>query len=400
MQTRRRLLRSGVALAVGAGLARPARAQSFHGFDLGRIGPSAPDAASLDAMVADARAKTPPRNGKDYVFGYTMWGGSSPFSQLNRQGLEQVARAAGVSLLVADNEWSPQRNVANAQSFATRNVDAVINSLLDVQFGSAVRAPLQAAGIPIVSLDIPIQGSAWVGVDNARAGFRAGTYLGQSAIARWGAAAAAQATLVIAAFPLVGPNGRLRNLAQEYGVRATLPGLPDRRIIWLDMQGTGDSGYQQMTNLLGRLDPDKPLLVASFSDEQLTGALRALAVAERTDKTLAVGMGGERLDALAADPDFIATMSFFPRQYANAAIPTALALLAHAPIPTSVFAYSDLVRPDTACAVDPSLKCRARPSWQPAEAAIDEAAYRRFVAGLYDRPEFRDFQVLLPPRSS
>ncbi len=394
MTTRRGLLGSAIGWALAPGIARAA---TFHGFDPEHVGGEGPSVEALRAMVADATKRTKPRSGRGYVFGYTMWGGSSPFSQLNRQGLQEVADQAGITLLVADNEWDPQKNIANAQSFATRNVDAVINSLLDVQFGQAVRKPLADAGIPIVSLDIPIEGEAWVGVDNARAGFRAGTYLAQTALSRWGAGTVGGAHLVIAAFPLVGPNGKLRNLSQEAAVRSAIPALPADRVTWLDMQGTAESGYQTMTDLAGRLDPAAPVLVASFSDEQLAGALRALSVAGFGDKVLAVGMGGERLDALATDPSFIGTMSFFPRLYARAAVPTALAVLAGAALPRSVFAYSDLVTPATVCRVDPATPCRTPPAWQPARDTVDEPAYRGYVRSLHTRPEFKDFQILLPP---
>lgn len=366
----------------------------FHGFDPLNVGPNHPSRENLAAMVADAMKVTPPRNGKTYVFGYTMWGGSSPFSQLNKKGLEKVAADAGIELITADNEWDPQKNVVNAQAFATKNVDAVINSLLDIQFAGAVRAPLDAAGIPLVALDIPVPGSQWVGVDNARAGFRAGTYLGQGAVARWGDKAR-DTHLVIAAFPLVGPNGLLRNMSQEAGVRAVID-LPDSQVTWLDMQGTADSGFTAMNTLVNKLDPQKPVLIGSFSDEQLAGALRALHVSGRSDLTIAVGMGGERLDAVATDPSFIGTMSFFPEGYADAAIPSALAILAKTTIPSSVFTYSNLVNPANVCEADPSQKCSALPDWQPRDAKIDEAKYKAYVEGLHANPKFADYQMLLP----
>jgi ribose transport system substrate-binding protein len=396
MFTRRHILTSAASLAAAAVLPRQALATDFHGFDPLKVGPQRPSADALKAMVADAVKKTPPRNGATYVFGYTMWGGSSPFSQLNKAGLQALCSDAGITLLVADNEWQPQRNVANAQAFAERNVDFVINSLLDIQFAAAVRKPLDDAKIPLLALDIPVPGSQWVGVDNARAGFRAGAYLAETAVKRWGEKAN-EATLVIAAFPLVGPNGKLRNMAEEAGARATLKNLAKDQVVWLDMQGTADSGYAQMNNLIGRLDPDKPVLVASFSDEQLAGALRALSVAGRSDLTLAVGMGGERLDAVATDPTFIGTMSFFPEDYACAAVPTALATLAGVPMPGSVFAYSNLVTPKTVCKVDPKRSCREAPPWQPDDAAIDEGAYKAFVAELHKDPTFTNFKMLLPP---
>jgi len=366
----------------------------FHGYDLADISATPPDTATLRAMVAEAKQVTPPRNGETYIFGYTMWGGSSPFSQLNKRGLEAMGAAAGIEILTADNEWDPMRNVANAQSFARRDVDFVINSLLDVQFGAAVKKPLDQKSIGLIALDIPIAGAGWVGTNNALIGFRAGAYLAQTAAARWGDAAN-DATLIIASFRLVGPNGLIRNMGQEAGARSVLD-LADEQVIWLDMKGTADSGFEQMNSLLGRLDTDKPVLIASFSDEQLAGALRAISVAGRDANAMGIGVGGERLDAVASEPTYIASMSVFPEIYANAAIPTALALLAGREVPASVFAYSALVTPGNVCEFDGAHPCADLPDWQPADYAIDEAAYAEFVEALYQDSTFADFQMLLP----
>lgn len=372
-----------------------AHAEEFHGFDPNNVQAEAPGTAALQAMVAEAIAVTPPRNGDHYVFGYTMWGGNSPFSLLNKAGLEELGEAAGIEIVTADNEWDPNKNVANIETFATRNVDFVINSLLDVQFASAVRAPLDEIGISLVALDIPVPGSQWMGVDNARAGFRAGTYLAQSAISRWGNAAD-DATLVILSFPLVGPNGKLRNLAQLAGVSSVLEILDDR-IIWLETDATPEGGFAQMNNILSRLDPTKPLLIASFSDEVLSGALRSVKIDGLDDMTIAVGMGGTLLDQVATDPTFLASMSFFPKGYANAAIPIAMATLAGHELPTSIFAYSDLVTPAKTCQIDPETSCGEMPEWMANDADINEAAYSDFVAALHNDPYFKGYEMLLPP---
>ncbi len=392
--TRMTICRTMIGLAA-TGLAMPALAEDFHGFDPRAVGPETPGAEALQAMVAEAMTVTPPRNGDAYVFGYTMWGGNSPFSLYNKQGLEALGDAAGVEILTADNEWDPNRNVANVQTFATRDVDYVINSLLDVQFAPAVLAPLEAEGIPLVALDIPVPGAQWMGVDNARAGFRAGTYLAQSAVSRWGDAAN-DATLVIVSFPLVGPNGQLRNGSQEAGVASVLD-LPEDRIIWLETDATQEGGFAQMNNILTRLDPDAPLLIASFSDEVLSGVVRAVTIGGLADKAIAVGMGGEMLELVATDPVFVASMSFFPERYANAAIPMALMTLAGHDVPTSVFAYTDLVTSANVCEVNTDLACSDLPDWMAEDAVIDEAAYAEFVQSLHDDPYYDGFEMLLPP---
>lgn len=383
------------AIALASCLALPASAEDWHGFDPNAVGADAPTAEALLAMVADAKAVTPPRNGDHYVIGYTLWGGNSPFSLYNKKGLEALGALAGVEILTADNEWDPNKNVANVQTFATRNVDYVINSLLDVQFAPAVKAPLDAEGIRLIALDIPVPGSQWMGVDNARAGFRAGTYLAQSAVSRWGNAAK-DATLVIVSFPLVGPNGRLRNESQEAGVQSVL-GLPKDRVIWLETDATQEGGFAQMNNILTRLDADKPLLIAAFSDEVLSGAVRAVTVGGLGDQAIAVGMGGEMLEMVATDPVFIASMSFFPEGYANAALPMALATLAGRDVPMSVFAHTDLVTPGNVCKVNPDLACSDLPEWMAPDAVIDEAAYAGFVKALHENPYYTGFEMLLPP---
>lgn len=390
------ILRTAVlGASIAVNLAMPTMAENFHGFDPEAIGPESPSAEALQAMVADALAVTPPRNGSHYVIGYTMWGGNSPFSLYNRRGLEALAELAGVDILTADNEWDPNRNVANVEAFATRDVDYVINSLLDVQFAPAVRAPLDAKGIPLIALDIPVPGSQWMGVDNARAGFRAGTYLAQAAKARWGAAAG-DATLVIVSFPLVGPNGRLRNEAQVAGVASVLD-LPKDRVIWLETDATQEGGFAQMNNILTRLDSDAPLLIAAFSDEVLSGVVRAVGIGGLSDSALAIGMGGEMLELIATDPVFIASMSFFPERYANAALPMALATLAGRDVPNSVFAYTNLVTRANVCEVNADLACSDLPGWMAEDAVIDEEAYARFVESLYANPYYEGFEVLLPP---
>jgi DNA-binding LacI/PurR family transcriptional regulator len=176
MTTRRQFIQGATAFGAATVAGAPlCKAADFPAFDFANVGPTPPSVDTLKQMVAAALAKTKPSNGNRYLFGYTMWGGSSPFSQLNRQGIQSLCDAAGIDLVVADNVWDPQRNVANAQTFALRHVDFVINSLLDIHFAEAVKRPLDRASIPIISLDIPIPGTEWVGVNNAAAGFRSGT---------------------------------------------------------------------------------------------------------------------------------------------------------------------------------------------------------------------------------
>ncbi len=386
------------ALALSLAFAQGAMAEDFFGFDPEKADGRAFDAAAIAKMVEAAEAVTPPRNGEKYVFAYTMWGGNSTFSNLNRVGIEAFAKQGGLDIIVADNEWNPQKNIANTQSFARRNVDFVFNSLLDVNLGPSVRAPLAEAGIRMMSFDIPVANEFWLGTNNARVGFKGGTHLANAAIARWGIEAVEQGYLVVSSFPVVGANGLIRNLGQEAGFRSLVPNLPDENVFWVDGKATPEGGFASMNDLKQRLDPKKPLMIVSFSDEQLAGALQAIHADGRSDMTMAVGMGGGRLDAVASDDSFIATVSVTPSLYANYALPAALMHLAGRELPAKIFIDDKLVTPANVCKFDTEQACSDLPKWQPKNEAYDEAAFANFVNDLYGRDDLKDFQVLLPSR--
>ena len=90
-------------VAAGAIFASQALAEDFHGFDPATFDGAMLSADQLKAAVADAMAKTPPKNGKNYVIGFANLDAGITFCAKVEEGIEANAKAAGIELYVADN---------------------------------------------------------------------------------------------------------------------------------------------------------------------------------------------------------------------------------------------------------------------------------------------------------
>lgn len=152
---------STLALAV----CTPALAEDFHGFDPANFDGAMLSADQLQAMVADAEAVTPPRNGEKYVIGFANLQRDITFGVVVEKGIQENADAAGIKLLIADNRLDGPTALANAQSFAQRNVDYVIEFQTDVNFGPTVMNVFNQDNVKVVAIDIPMPGATFFGAD-------------------------------------------------------------------------------------------------------------------------------------------------------------------------------------------------------------------------------------------
>ena len=79
--------------------------------------------AQLKAMVEEAMKVNPPKNGKNYVFGFANLQRDIAFCALVEEGILANAEAAGIEILVTDNLLDGATAMANAESYITRNVN-------------------------------------------------------------------------------------------------------------------------------------------------------------------------------------------------------------------------------------------------------------------------------------
>ena len=77
-------------------------------------------------MAAEAAQNSPPKNGENLVFGFANLQRDISFGIKVEKSIECNAEAAGIELLIADNRLDGPTALANAESFARRQVDFCI----------------------------------------------------------------------------------------------------------------------------------------------------------------------------------------------------------------------------------------------------------------------------------
>jgi ribose transport system substrate-binding protein len=380
-------------LLVVLGLVATAVAQSFFGFDPKKFSGRQLSSATLKQMVLAATKNRPPRNGKKYVIGFANIVRSITFTQLVEAGILRNAEAAGIDVVVGDNQGSGATALQVAETFIQRNVDFVIEFQTDANFGAQIMTKMNAAKIPVVAIDIPMGEATFFGANNPYSGFLGGSYLGQAAIAKWGAQKANQAYAVIGELPQSGVVPKMRTDGQEAGIKAVLKNLPSDHLIKIDTKNVLEESYKQMSNVLGRIPVGSPIIVTAINDGSTKGMLQAVKAAGRQADLLAVGMGGDELDALLGEEQFVASVGYFPENYGNYLIPLTMMMLSGKQVPAGILISHIMVTPMNVCKIYPDRKCAERaPKFS---YKFPTALFNAFMDSLRKDPELKEYQALL-----
>ena len=227
---------AAVALTASLAWAAVATAEDFHGYDPATFDGAMLSAENLMAMVADAMKVSPPKNGKNYVVGFANLQRAITFCAKVEEGIVANAKAAGIELVIADNNLDGATALTNAESFINRNVDYVIEFQTDANFGATIMQKMKDAGITVVAIDIPMPGATFFGVNNPKAGFMGGSYLAQAAIAKWGADKVKSGYFLEGELPQSGPIPQMRTDGQVKGFTASVDGFDASHVLTFDIE--------------------------------------------------------------------------------------------------------------------------------------------------------------------
>tara|TARA_X000000368_G_scaffold83815_1_gene63410 strand:- start:954 stop:2069 length:1116 start_codon:yes stop_codon:yes gene_type:complete len=350
--------------------------------------------AELKAMVEAATKVNPPKNGKHYVIGFANLQRDIAFCALVEEGILKNAEAAGIEVLVTDNLLDGATAMANADSYITRNVDYVIEFQTDAAFGEMIMNKMNMNGIGVTAIDIPMPGAGFFGANNPKSGYIGGVHLATAAITKWGADVGKDAYLVIGALPQSGAVVAMRSGGQEAGARAVLPDLTDDRVIVYDAKQTLELSFQEMNNVIGRIPEGAPIMITAINDQTSTGALRAVQGANRGDDAIVVGMGADELDTMMNEPEFIASVGYFPERYGNYLIPMALSNLANKPVDDVVLMNHVMVSPSNICEYYSDRECRADDV--AAKWTFPQESFSAHLADVRSDPAMQDVLNLVP----
>jgi ribose transport system substrate-binding protein len=229
--------------------------------------------------------------------------------------LEKAAAAAGVNLIVWDNDRSADTAVRNAEEMVEQKVDLAIEFQLYEQVAPVISDVLSKAGIPLISLVNPHHGTVYFGVNNYRAGLSAGVALAEHAIARWKSQVD---SILLLESPLAGRTAQSRLVGVMRGLEERLGSLPKSAIHHLDGGGDKVISKAAVSNFLKSSRSPKRILIVGINDESAMGAVEAADAAKRTRDIAVVGHGGSKeILEVIADPksSCIGTVSFNAERY-------------------------------------------------------------------------------------
>jgi DeoR/GlpR family transcriptional regulator of sugar metabolism/ABC-type sugar transport system substrate-binding protein len=273
-----------------------------------------------------------------FRIGFANLSERSPFAVDVRKSIERAAHRAGnVDMVLADNQLNPQTALKVAEQFLAEKLDLIIEYQIDEQMGNRIMSLFQDAGIPVISVDIPMIGATYFGVDNYKSGYLAGTALGEWVRDRW---TGAYDRVIVLEEPRAGAVPATRIRSQLEGFQSILGGLDSEKCLTLNSGNTCEVSERSMTAAFKHLPDLHRLAVICFNDDAAIGALEAARKLGRDQDIVIVGQGADRrVRQELANPGsrIIGSTAFSPEAYGEKLIPLALRLLNCEAVPPAVY---------------------------------------------------------------
>jgi ribose transport system substrate-binding protein len=260
-------------------------------------------------------------------FGFGSQSAEMPFSEAVTDSLKAASSRAGVDLIVLDNCYDGATALRNADEFVRNRVDLVIEFQIDQHVAPVLADKIDAAGIPLIAVDIPHPHATFFGVNNYRVGFEAGECLAHYAKRTWGGKVRWALGLDL---DEAGPLVRSRVTGAFEAIRARLPGIPNRLMVRMDARGLRDKSRQLVLDFLRRHPKDRGILIAAATDTSALGAVQAVRELKREKYVAIVGQDciPEALDEIASvDSPLIGSVSHEAQSYGPMLINLGLSLL-------------------------------------------------------------------------
>ncbi len=266
-------------------------------------------------------------------FGFGGESAEMPFSEAVTDGLKAAATAAGVDLLVLDNRYDGATALRNVDEFINNRVDLIIQFQIDQHVAPVIADKIDAAGIPMIAVDIPHPNATFFGVNNYRVGFEAGECLARHAQKAWNGKVRWALGLDIGE---AGPLVQSRVTGAFEGIRSHLPGIPDEFMVRMDGRGLREKSYRIVHEFLQRHPTDRGILIAAATDTSALGATQAVKELKREKYVAIVGQDciREALEEMAVpNTPLIGSVSHEAQSYGPRLIHLGLALMAGQRVP-------------------------------------------------------------------
>jgi ribose transport system substrate-binding protein len=304
---------------------------------------AATTAAATTAPATDGASPTGGTGGEKFKIGYISLGDSVPFVKLVSDSIKRAANDAGQELVFCDSEIDAAKALSCAQNLKVQGVEGVLNFQV---FQQSSKEICEAYGsVPTIAIDIvqePCQ-VAFMGANNREAGRMGGRAIGQYAKENWNCDFTAYVSLESTAAGAANAD-RMGGYREGFKEHCEIPAAKERV---LDGADRTDPALEKMSDLLGALQGDKVVVVAINED----GILGAIGAANTLGRQKDLYYSGQGTDPsiwkdIACNPNYIASVAYFPERYGDLLIPNMVKHLGGATIEEQIFTEHQVVTKD------------------------------------------------------
>jgi len=223
---------------------------------------------------------------KAYKIGYANWNDENSISIIVRDSVVEACKYYGVECMVFDNKQDANQAMTNCETAIQAGVDYYLNFNQDESINAAIAAKLEAAGIPMIS----IQTKAREGIDpeyhidNTAFGTICGELLVEEAEKRW---SDETPLLFIAGHPESGTNFIQRAEGCKTAVQAA---MPEVEIVEISTDGDPEVTRQRTADFL-TAHPEGKIMMWCHIDQNTMGMLAAVRAAGREDDVIITSCG-------------------------------------------------------------------------------------------------------------
>lgn len=272
------------------------------------------------------------------LIGYCAPLTGSSFRRALAASIQRAARDSNVDLLAIDNrEDDSQEGLRSAQVLVDARVDLAMVFEPLQSIGVVVADRFFRAGIPFISIEVPLPGGVYFGANNYQAGKLAGEVLAGFAAEHW---KGRFDRVLLVESSAVGGNVQARLTGVLVGLREKLGAVDESKVVHLDGRSHFETSREVVGTLLAGLPKGAHLLISGFNDQTALGALQAVRAAQRERDVAIVGQnaceeGREEIRNPASR--FIASIAYFPERYGSRLIRLSQSILNREPVPPAVY---------------------------------------------------------------
>ncbi|HEY6447451.1 MAG TPA: substrate-binding domain-containing protein [Acidobacteriaceae bacterium] len=280
-------------------------------------------------------------------FGFAVQSADLPFSQAVSRSVMTAAAAAGIEILLLDNRFDPETAVRNAEEFAEKRVDLVLEFQAEESVGPHVANIFKKADLPVIAIDIPHPNATYFGVDNFECGIEAGTMLAQHALRKW----KGNVDWVLGVgFTEAGSFVQSRITGAFEAVKQRLRNLSPERFVQIDGRGSRNPSRLAANEFLEQNPKSHRILVAAATDSSALGVLDAARQHRREQDIAVVGQDciPEALEEMSSGQSaLIGSVSHQADTYGPRLIQLGVSMLRGHAVPPYNYVRHKVVTPET-----------------------------------------------------